>query len=513
MPLSPLAKDQSDGEVAEVKVRPSSLKNDSSRVDTLVYTKAGLVAVFFYLLWGDFCFSLMETVMPSLLPVRLGDLGASNWMIGLIMTTIPNLMTLVVNPTVSFRSDRFRSRWGRRIPFLAIASPFVALFLILLAFAEPISHVLQHYALGNRFSQLSILLGTVCVMMVLFQFFNAIIQPIYYYLFNDVIPAPLLARVVSLFRIVGSTAGIFYSWFIFPYSQDHMPQIFIGAGLLYLFGFGIMCARVKEGEYPPPPENTGNNRGFLAAAETYVVECFTHRFYWFIFLANVCWAMTWASGPFGLRANLQYLGFDRPYLGHLGAITGVVGTMLLYPGGMLADRFHPLRVMVLGIFLGWCMSPFWISLYLFRHSMSLQTAQTINVVLSFVSLPIGMLSAAGEMAVFMRILPKDRYGQFCSANALIRSIALIIGGVACGSLLDLAKGFTPDPNNCYRLLPIWNCVFGAGYVFFYYLVYREWRKLGGVDGFNPPSAEAPAWVLRLFRRTFRAPAKYESQNL
>ncbi len=470
------------------------------KVGTLAYTRASIVALFFYLLWGDFCFSLMETVMPSLLPIRLAQLSAPNWMVGLIITTIPNLMTLMVNPVVSFRSDRFRSRWGRRIPFLAIASPFVVVFLILLGMSEPISHALQHYALGSKFAPLTVLLGVICVLMVLFQMFNAVIQSIYYYLFNDVVPSEMLARMMTLFRIVGTLAGSIYSWFVFPYSEGHLGEIFIGAGLIYLIGFGIMCAGVKEGKYPPPPENVGNQHGVLAAVETYAAECFTHRFYWFIFLANACWAMTWASGPFSQPAALQYMGFDRLFTGHLGTITGIAGMILLFPGGILADRFHPLRIMLLGLFCILCIDPLWITFYFFRHSLSLHTAQVINISLSVVSVPLGTLSAAGEIALFMRILPKERYGQFCSANALVRSLALIFGGVACGALLDAAKSLTPSPDDCYRFVPVWNFVFRCGQVFFYYLVYREWKKLGGTKSFQPPNAEAPQYLRRFFAR-------------
>src|SRR5438552_18465144 len=89
------------------------------KTGTLSYTRASLALLFLWLLWGDFCFTLMETVVPSILPIKLNALGASNWIIGLIVITIPNAMNTAINPLVSFRSDRFRSRWGRRIPFLA----------------------------------------------------------------------------------------------------------------------------------------------------------------------------------------------------------------------------------------------------------------------------------------------------------------------------------------------------------------------------------------------------------
>ena len=78
------------------------------------------------------------------------------------------------------------------------------------------------------------------------------------------------------------------------------------------------------------------------------------------------------------------------------------------------------------------------------------------------------------------------YGQFCSANALIRSAALIVGGLACGGFLDLARNLHPDPNYCFRFLPVWNVVFHGGAAFFLYMVSREWKKLGGKDHFVPP---------------------------
>ena len=42
---------------------------------TLTYTKAGLFAIFAWLLWGDFCLTLMEAVVPSVLPLKLKSLG------------------------------------------------------------------------------------------------------------------------------------------------------------------------------------------------------------------------------------------------------------------------------------------------------------------------------------------------------------------------------------------------------------------------------------------------------
>ena len=61
----------------------------SYRVGTLSYTTFGLVNLFIWMLWGDFCFSMMELLIPNLLPLYLRMHEAPNWLIGLIVGSVP----------------------------------------------------------------------------------------------------------------------------------------------------------------------------------------------------------------------------------------------------------------------------------------------------------------------------------------------------------------------------------------------------------------------------------------
>src|SRR5438067_435537 len=103
---------------------------------TLRYTMAGMVILFSWLLLGDFAFSLMELVIPKILPLTLREVGASNATIGLIVGTIASLMNLVLNPIISFSSDRHRGRWGRRKPYLIWSAPFISIFLIITGYSD-----------------------------------------------------------------------------------------------------------------------------------------------------------------------------------------------------------------------------------------------------------------------------------------------------------------------------------------------------------------------------------------
>ena len=121
-----------------------------------------------------------------------------------------------------------------------------------------------------------------------------------------------------------------------------------------------------------------------------------------------------------------------------------------------------------------------------RPSLEMNTVMLLHVCISALSLPINTLYYASELPTLMTLFPKSRYGQFCSANALVRSVALIIGGLACGVFLDFTKTLNPDPNYCYRFLPVWNFAFQGCSAVLLYFLYRQWKKLGGKEGFQPP---------------------------
>ena len=212
---------------------------------TLTYTKMGLFVLFAWLLWGDFCFTMMESVVPSILPLKLKDLGCSNALMGLILTTAPGILNMTVCPYVSFKSDRYRSRWGRRIPFIIWTMPFLCCSLALMGLGDDICGLLQtNSEFLRQFTPASITIALIAVFLIMFQFFNMFVGSVFWYLFNDVVPAQFLARFMGMFKIVGTGAGALYNFFVFKYAESHMREIFIGAAVLYFIGFGMACLMI-----------------------------------------------------------------------------------------------------------------------------------------------------------------------------------------------------------------------------------------------------------------------------
>jgi nitrate/nitrite transporter NarK len=184
------------------------------------------------------------------------------------------------------------------------------------------------------------------------------------------------------------------------------------------------------------------------------------------------------------------MGFSLAFLGSLGAATGIIGLLLMYPGGIIADRWHPLRVHIVVRAVGLMISPInCLFIFFWRPHMTLDAAMHLHIVIALIVLPLGIVGSACEMPLLMKLFPQERYGQFCSANAMIRGLAMAIGGIGCGAFLDYMKQFNPDPSYCYRFVWVWNFTATVGYFTFLLMVYAGWKRLGGLDNYMPPKVE------------------------
>lgn len=472
-------------------IRPGSATGVEPRIHTcgtLRYTTMGLCMVFFWLLWGDFTMSLMEAVLPSILPLQLKALDAPNMVMGLLLVTVPSTMNFLINPIVSFRSDRHRGRWGRRIPFLLAPTPFIAATLAGIAYAPEIGTwvhglVASHGAFGRN----TIIIGTIGLLLVIFQFFNMFISSVYYYLFNDVVPAAYLARFMAAFRVVGTLAGMTFNYFVFPHAQTHMREIFLGAAVLYFVGFISMCFGVKEGTHPPPPPLVGNRTGIWAGLETYFRECFTHPYYLNIFAYG---ALMQVANACGFVSTLFYLhlGISLDQLGKFNTWIAIPGLILILPLGVLCDRLHPIRVVI------------WTVLFLPVVSMlaffMVHDFRSM-VLVTLLSFPIMQFLGAANFPLLFLIFPKERFGQFGSAEAMARSITTILGSVVAGFFLDSMKNLYHGNEEYYRWMYVWAAVFQALACFFVWRVYAGWKKHGGLHHYKAPSANVPLLASRI----------------
>src|SRR5436190_3051875 len=186
-------------------------KSTRYSIGTLNYDLRGLVTVFAWLLWGDFCLYLMDAgVGNNLVPLQLKKFGASNTLITVIRTSVVELVVLILCPIVSTWSDRYRSRIGRRIPFMLYATPPLAVFLALLGFSPSMANWLRSLSphLLGAISGANLTIALITVMLVGYKFFDTFPQSVYYYIWADVIPPQFMGTFSCLFRVF-STLGVF----------------------------------------------------------------------------------------------------------------------------------------------------------------------------------------------------------------------------------------------------------------------------------------------------------------
>ena len=397
--------------------------------------------------------------------------GASNFVSSLLIATLPYGLILLIGPIVSYRSDRYRSRWGRRIPFLAIHIPFVVLSMVAVAFSPVLGQGL-HQLLGQSSPGLS-----TCTLIIIalgwgvFELATVVANAVFYGLINDVVPSSLLGRFYGVFRAISLIASILFNYFIFGKAEEHFPLVFLGIGLVYGLSFTMMCLKVKEGEYAPPPIPKAGGGNFFVAARTYFHECFSKPYYLWVFVSI---ALPWIAF-IGVNHFSVYfaksLAMDMGFYGKCLALTYGCSLVLSYPLGMLADKFHPLRTSLVVI-----------SLYaLVTAAGAIFSTNPQSFAVFFVLH--GILSGAwftSSASLPLRMFPKENFSQFYSALNMFIGLGIMTAGPIVGQLIDFTKKF-------YQLTFIASSTLAFLAIFIGLIVHAKFMKLGGPKDYVPPA--------------------------
>lgn len=444
-------------------------------VGTLVYTTGGLVAVFFWLLLGDFALSMRERSVNPVFSLLLKDFKASDTYVSLLLQVLPPAISLTLGPIIAFRSDRHRGKWGRRIPYLLIPTPIAAASMIGLA-ACPQIGTFVHELLGASSPGLNtVVLVLFGIMWTLFEVAAITGTALLGALVNDVVPRNLLGRFFGLFRAVSLTAGMLFNYYLIKWSQTHYFELFLVIGIIFGVGFALMCFMVKEGEYPPPApiSAAGRVNPFAAAASVYLKECFTQPYYLWVFLAMLLAALTFA--PFNLFSIFyrEQVGMTVERYGELVAMSYLISLILAYPLGWLVDKYHSMRVgLVTLVMYAASVTYGWL---LVRDEVTFGIALVLHTVLSG-----SFFTASASLG--QALFPKLKFGQFSSAAGITNSLSSIGLGLALGPILDYS-------GNNYRLTFLIGLILCGSAVFAMIVVYRYFIRFGGPKGYVAPDNE------------------------
>jgi Na+/melibiose symporter-like transporter len=456
------------------------------QVGTLQYTRGQLAQVFVWLLLGDFCLHLMDNgVIPTLVPLQFESLGASKTLYNFVAGTLVNIVYCFLVPIVSTWSDRTRTRIGRRRPFLLVTAPMLAIVLVMLGFSTNLGRLLQLAVPGllGHYTLPTVALGLTVTLFFVFKVLDLFPQSVYYYLWPDVIPQSMLGTFGALFRVFYAGGSLLFNWYLIGLAKSHPEEIYMLSAGLYLVAFLVLVWRVKEPEYPPPAraELSDASRPFAGRSASLVAsyfrDCFSHAFYWKYFLAMALFQC--AYQPFianliffgkaiygdtdaGLKRYGQVMGYkDLIWIGIYAALVPIMA------------RLHPLKAGVLGYVL---MTAGALAGTLFIHD-----EQSFRIITIAVFAAVG-LYLVGTAALPARMLPREKYGQFSSAGAIVFRLSVATVSTPAGFLFQ-----TLGP----RYVFAWLLAFLLLGTTLMLLLYRDWKRLGGDESFTPPLPAAP----------------------
>lgn len=453
-PTGPAQPDLLAHEAAQLpSVDPISSRRKIYTVGTLIYTGSALVILFLWLLWGDFALSMRDRSVGPLVEKFLLKHGASNTLKQVLTAFLPTAIALILSPIVSYRSDRLRSKWGRRIPFLIIPTPIAGAAMIGIAFSSQIGTWL-YTTMGNLVPPGETLeqaanahiIGVFTVFWTIFEVAIIISGSVFYGLINDVVPRPVLGRFHGLFRAVSLYDGILFNALLFQYAEQHFTLMFALIGLLFGGGFTLMCLKVREGNYPAPPMEPADLvraqragflgwlvafvRRFFRAAATYLRECYSHPYYLTMFAMFVLAGLTFSPiNSFSYRYAVQLKMSDGDY-GFLIAASYLVSLTIAFPLGMTVDKVHAFRASVFTMGL-YAVTMILGSLFV-HDATSFGWAFFGHTVLS------GTYFTCSA-SLGQQLYPRSKYSQYASAGGILGSLAGLAFAPSLGAVLDSTK--------------------------------------------------------------------------
>lgn len=486
---------------------------------TLTYSIPKLVMTIFWVMVGFFIYNICTTLPAKMVPIQLDAFGASDFQKMIIISTIGNVLNMTVCPYVGFKSDRYRSKWGRRIPFILYSLPFLVVSFALFAFTDKIGAFIASghlpFLSSNPYT-----CGIVVLMFVMFmyQFFFMYVGSVIYYLCNDIIPKEFFAQVMAAINIAVNLGNMFFNLFLFGNADGWYREIFVGASIIYAVGILLMCLMIKEGEYPPIEGEAALNdssksffswvKKLFSGIGIFVKESFSHRIYilrYTLTSLSAIGAIAFTYSFF-LRKELQ---LDLEAMGKTDGYVSLVNLAayfcVLFVAGRYVNRWHPVRIVIYNVMFVVVNALFGLR-WLFG-TLSSEAFIWSSIIIAIASVPQSVINGVSASPYEMLTFPRSRYGSFCSMQALIRSTCQAVFGVLFGIGLDWFHNFFPAESTVhYRYTLCWPVFIGIFQIIIVFLLYREWNKLGGYRHYACPAIWSPTGKEELEQPEYHAPS-------
>lgn len=225
----------------------------------------------FILGFGFLGISVIWPIFNNYVPIFLKeDFGLSAAMIGFIMTW-DNYLNMFVQPLVGDRSDRTRTRIGRRKPFMLVGAPLAALFFLAVPLARSVPFIMLALLLTN-------------LSMALFRAPTVA-------LLGDLFPSKQRSTangIINLMGGIGAILALLVGGIL--YSQSRIAPFAFGS-ITMLTAIAVVLLFVKEPKLEDESEEVEHRGKFIDNIKAVVQSA--NRSGLMILLAILCWFLGW----------------------------------------------------------------------------------------------------------------------------------------------------------------------------------------------------------------------------
>jgi MFS family permease len=360
----------------------------------------------------DSTWNFYQAQVPALLREHI----ASAAVIGVLMGT-DNVLGVFIQPWIGNRSDNTRTRWGRRIPYLAVGMPVAAALFAIIPFASS--------------------LPALIVVMFAYALVVNSFRPIGQALLPDFISPRRRSRANAIVMLASSLTIIFASLISDFLVNAHLRLSFAVPSMVMLASAVVLVWRVRDSNssaYQVAVAGDGDPDRNAAPATRMreilagIVHDGDHSRLLLI-LAIAMFGGAWAASrtlvtPYGM----EVLGLSRGRAGGLTLFGGVTFVFAAFPVALLSERIGRLRVMALGG-------------TLFAAALTVGTLAH-SVTATVASLAICAIGAAGFMingsVVLWNLAPSARtLGAYTGLYTVCWGVGGFLGPTLVGAMVDI----------------------------------------------------------------------------
>lgn len=286
----------------------------------------------FYVALAAFAQESTWNFYDAQVPPLLREHLTSAALIGLLMG-MDNVLGIFIQPWMGNRSDNTRTRWGRRIPYLAVGMPVAALLFALIPLASSLA-------------------ALIAVMFAYTLVANSF-KPISESLLPDFIRPERRSRANAVVKIAIALTVIVSALISTFLVDDHPVVSFWIPSLLMIAAAAVLVTRVRDSASPAYQAAVTEEAAAPTARMRDVLLDIVRdrdRGRLLVIVAIFLFGCAWfASRSLITTYGMESLGLSRGDAGGLTLLSGVAYLLAAFPLALLAERIGRLRVMAAGM--------------------------------------------------------------------------------------------------------------------------------------------------------------------